>query len=413
MASITFQQGSTRHRLWSYGWWAAFVLFVILVAFAYVDVGSLTIGENSYSLSVTRLSKAVAFMVAILGLQVVVGFTGQLALGQSFFFGTGAYITAWLVQDHDWPFLATLAVVVPFCFAIGMLLGLPALRVKGLYLALVTLGLAAVFPAIVQLQQLSDYTNGAGGKLIDKDLEAPSWIPFEPIAEILQALPVVGGFFGEEGLTGREVDRLWVFTFIVLIATVCFIMVRNMVNSRPGRAIRAIRDNETGAAVSGINLPLYKTLSFGVASALGGVGGMLYVTELGIASPLDFTQILAINFIVGLVVGGVGTLPGAVLGGFIIAFIPEWSSSTESVGFLPERWLQGPTGSLFLGVMLIVLTFVLPGGIAQATRRIKARYIQTIPKPPTLVAAAAVAVPEPAVEEDETEAASEEPVQAG
>ncbi|MEM9615641.1 MAG: branched-chain amino acid ABC transporter permease [Actinomycetota bacterium] len=417
MAAITLQEGSTRHRIWTYGGWAAFVLFIILVAFAYVDVGSIEIGDNSYSLSVTRLSKAIAFMVAILGLQVVVGYTGQLALGQSFFFGTGAYITAWLVQDHNWPFLATLVVVVPFCFLLGMLLGLPALRVKGLYLALVTLALAAVFPAIVQLEQLSEYTNGAGGKLIDNDLEAPSWIPFEPFAEFLQALPVVGGFFGEEGLTGREIDRLWVFTFITLVAAACFALVSNMLRSRPGRAIRAIRDNETGAAVSGVNLPLYKTLSFGVASALGGVGGMLYVTELGIASPLDFTQILAINFIVGLVVGGVGTLSGAVVGGFLIAFIPEWSSSTESVGGIPERWLQGPTGSLFLGIMLIILTFVLPGGIAQAFRRIKARYIRTIPRPPTRPGAVAKEQPvpeeEPVQEEEEVAPAGEEPVQAG
>ena len=144
------------------------------------------------------------------------------------------------------------------------------------------------------------------------------------MANILQGIPFFGQYFGEDGLSGRETDRLWVFTFLVLIAFACFWVVGNVVKSRPGRALRAIRDNETGAAVSGINLALYKTLGFGLASALGGVGGMLYVTELGIAAPLDFTQILAINLIVGLVVGGVGTLSGAVIGGFVIAFVPEW-----------------------------------------------------------------------------------------
>lgn len=196
--------GSREHKLYRRGAWAAFVLLVIVVGFAYIDVGSLSIGENTYNLSVTRLTKAVSFMVAILGLQVIVGFTGQVALGQSFFFGTGAYVAAWLVADQDWPILLTFVVVVPVCFIIGMILGLPAVRIKGLYLALVTLGMAQVFPSIINLEQLRPYTNGAGGKLLESDLEAPGWIPFDGIAGFLQSLPAVGGFFGDGDLSSRE-----------------------------------------------------------------------------------------------------------------------------------------------------------------------------------------------------------------
>tara|TARA_B100001029_G_scaffold134159_1_gene113048 strand:+ start:112 stop:573 length:462 start_codon:yes stop_codon:yes gene_type:complete len=136
--------------------------------------------------------------------------------------------------------------------------------------------------------------------------------------------------------------------------------------------MRAIRDNETSAAVSGVNLALTKTLSFGVASALGGVGGAIYVAEIGIASPDDFSSLVAIYLIVGLVVGGVGTLPGAVIGGLIYALVPDWASSTQSISFVPERWLQGPTGSLILGILLIVLTLFLPGGIVMGWRKLKA-----------------------------------------
>ena len=131
-----------------------------------------------------------------------------------------------------------------------------------------------------------------------------------------------------------------------------------------------------------MNLAYNKTMAFGVASALGGVAGTVYVMELQIASPDDFTQLLAINFIVGLVVGGVGTLPGAVVGGLIITLVPDWSSSTQSVGFLPERWLQGPTGTFILGILLILLTFFLPGGIVSAGRRLKARFVQVVPMLP-------------------------------
>ena len=140
--------------------------------------------------------------------------------------------------------------------------------------------------------------------------------------------------------------------------------------------MRAIRDNETSAAVSGINLAITKTISFGIASALGGIGGVIYVAEVGIASPDDFSSLVAIYLIVGLVVGGVGTLEGAVIGGLIYALVPDWASSTQSIAFVPERWLQGPTGSLILGIMLILLTLFMPGGIATALKKIKSKYIR-------------------------------------
>ncbi len=383
MVTRLIQAGTSQHRTWKLLTWGLFIVGVILFAFAFVDTGAIEIGGNKYNLSMIRVNKAVAFAIAILGLQVVIGYTGQIALGQSFFVGSGAYITAWLVADHQWPYLLTLVVVVPFCFVIGMLLGLPALRIKGLYLALVTLGMAAVFPALVKLNAISDYTGGSGGKSTSgSKIEAPGWLPLDPIANALQKLPLVGGFFGEGDLSSREADRMWTFILFVIVAAVCFWMVANLIKSRPGRAMRAIRDNETGAAVSGVDLAMTKTLAFGLASMLGGVAGTIYVMEVGIASPDDFTQLLAINLVVGLVVGGVGTLSGAVIGGLVVVLIPDWASSTESVAFVPERWLQGPTGSLILGALLIILTFFMPGGIVNWFRRQRARFVQVVPTAP-------------------------------
>ncbi|TDT18523.1 branched-chain amino acid transport system permease protein [Ilumatobacter fluminis] len=385
MATKYILAGTSQHKIWKYGTWGLFILLVILVAFAYVDTGFIEIGGNKYNISMIRLSKAVAFAVAILGLQCVVGFTGQVALGQSFFVGSGAYLTAWLVADHQWPYLLTLVVVIPACFLIGMILGLPALRIKGLYLALVTLGMAAVFPSIVKLDSLSDKTGGSGGKsTAESKLEAPDWAAsiFDGIAGALQQIPFFGQYFGEGDLSSREADRMWKFLIFSIVAAICFWLVNNLVKSRPGRAMRAIRDNETGAAVSGVDLAMTKTLAFGVSSALGGVAGTLYVMEVGIASPDDFTQLLAINLIVGLVVGGVGTLSGAVVGGLVVVLIPDWAASTESAAFVPQRWLQGPTGGFLLGLMLIILTFVLPGGIVAGFRKLRARFVQVVPRPP-------------------------------
>ncbi len=381
-AKFIWAANSSQARTYKIVGWALFLLGLVLFAFAYADTGQITLFDNSYAMSLPRASKAISFMIAILGLQVVVGYTGQLALGQSFFFGTGAYIGAYMVSDHNWPWLLSLVVVVPACFILGCLFGLPALRIKGLYLALVTLGLAATFPAVVQLDSLDEYTGGAAGKTVDSDLVPPSWLPLDGLASIFQKIPFFGQYFGEGDLSEREAERIWKFFLFAVLLAVCIWLVSNLIKSRPGRALRAIRDNETSAAVTGINLSKDKTLSFGLASALGGVGGVVYVAELGIASPLDFTQLLAINFIVGLVVGGVGTLSGAVVGGIVIAFVPDWSASTEEFPGIPERWLQGPTGVLILGVLLIILTFILPGGIVAGVRRLRARVLQIVPVPP-------------------------------
>jgi len=383
-ARFQLTQGTSRYRTYKWVAWGLWILVLVLFAFAYADTASIEILGNKYNLGLPRTSKALTFAIAVLGLQVIVGYTGQLALGQSFFFGTGAYLSAWLVADHDWSWIVSLLVVVPVCFLLGMLFGLPALRIRGLYLALVTLGLAATFPAIVQLDALDEYTGGAAGKTVDSDLVAPGW--FESLANgiagVLQSLPLLGQYFGEGDPSSKEVDRIYRFALIVILIFVLIWLVSNLLKSRTGRSIRAIRDNETSAAVSGVDLTMAKTLSFGLASAIGGIGGMVYVAELGIASPGDFTQLLSILFIVGLVTGGVGTLSGAVVGGLVIAFVPEWASSTEEFPGIPERWLQGPTGSFILGVLLIVLMFFMPGGIIAGVRKIRARFLVVTPAAP-------------------------------
>ena len=384
MAPRQIIAGSAAHRNYKLLGWGIGILALVLIGMAYNDVGQITIAGNDYNLSLIRLNKAIAFIVAILGLQLIVGYTGQIALGQSFFFGLGAYATAYLVQDHNWSYLSTLVVVVPLCFLVGMILGLPALRIEGLYLALVTLAMAAIFPSLIRLDQVFDITNGSNGKIVDSDLHAPDWLPLDALAGGLQAIPIIGDYFGDGDLSQREADRVWKYILFIIVAGIAAWMVSNLINSRPGRAMRAIRDNEASASVSGVNLAYTKTMAFGLGSALGGVGGTIYVMELGIASPDDFTQLLAINLIVGLVIGGVGTISGAVVGGLIITLVPDWASSTKSVGILPDRWVQGPTGTLILGAMLILLTFFLPGGIIAGLRKLRARFVTVIPQPPAV-----------------------------
>lgn len=380
MSPRAITEGSTSHNVYRYLPWTIFVLVVIAAPFWAVHTPALSISDTTFTFSLGNLNHAVAYMVGVLGLGLLVGYNGQISLGNSFFMGIGGYLTATLVTDNGWPFLATLVVVLPVCFLVGMLVGLPALRIKGLYLALTTLGLAAVFPSIVRMEQLRDRTGGANGKRITSDLDAPSWVPLDGFSEFLAGIPGLGGWLFDDGrIGGRDADAVWVYLLLAVLAAAAFWVARNLVYSRPGRSIIAIRDNETGAAINGVNVPMTKTLTFGVSAALGGLSGTMYAMAIGFVAPDVFGINLAIFLIVGLVVGGVGTLSGAVIGGLVIVFVPVWASQVESVPAIPERFLRGPTGTFFLGVLLIVLTFFLPGGIVYGMRKLRARMVRIVP----------------------------------
>ena len=161
---------------------------------------------------ILNFANVAAYSVAILGLMIIIGYSGQVSIGQSFFFGLGAYVTAWLGVDHGWNFLLTLPVSAALGFAIGFLVGIPALRIRGLYLALVTLALAAVFPVLAKLQALESITGGANGKPADAIVwKTPDWTPgnlVEPGA-------------GSSSCSARS-------------GAVMFLLASNMMKSRPG-----------------------------------------------------------------------------------------------------------------------------------------------------------------------------------
>ncbi len=378
--SSVMQAGGARHRRWQVAGWVLFAAFVVLVPFLIADTYSPTILGNRYTFGLGNLSQAIGLMVAILGLNIVSGYSGQLSLGHSFFVGSGAYLTAVLVNEFHWSYVSTLGVVVPGLFVFGVLFGIPALRIQGLYLGLLTFAVAAVFPSIVRLDDVAERTGGSNGLLIDSDLTPPTWAPLNQTTEWLHSLPLVGARV-PDGLTGRQEEAVYKYFLLAIVALVCFWLVRNILAGRVGRAVIAIRDNPLGAVASGVNLAAYKTLSFGISAAVGGVAGTMLAMHSGFVGPDEFGFQMAILLIVGLIVGGAGTLHGAVVGGIAIQFVPVWSSQTQTVPGTDVA-LEGPYGSAILGALLIAITFALPGGAAQGFRQIKRRLLPVAPRTP-------------------------------
>jgi branched-chain amino acid transport system permease protein len=310
-----------------------------------VAVGALLLYLPQYfpAFQVNRFNIVLTFAIAALGLNLLTGFNGQISIGHGAFFGVGAYTTVILVSDHGWPHFATVAAAAAIAFVLGVLIGLPALRIEGLYLALVTLALATVFPQVIQ--RFSDITGGSQGKRIPRtdDFRAPDW-------------------------TGLADDQ-WKYYVLLAFAVAAYVLVRNLIRSRAGRAIIAIRDNDTAAETLGVNVSAYKVLVFGISAMLAGVAGALSAFNNPFVSAEQYNINLSITLLVAVVVGGAATISGPAIGAILVVFLPVW---LEDFGAPPEL------SPVVFGGSLIALMIVAPGGTLGLTRQLTAWVRQRV-----------------------------------
>lgn len=297
----------------------------------------------------TQLTRVAIYAIAIAGLNVATGYTGLLSVGHSAFFGLGAYTTGILVVDHGWTAEATLPIALVVCFVAGLIVGLPALRIRGLYLAIATLAFGVAFPELVA--RFPNLTGGSAGLTIHSYLLIPpTW---------------TGYTLGQKGH--------WLYWLSIGVLVLVMVVVHNVVRSRYGLAMMASRDNEIAAASCGVSLAAVKTLSFGLSGALTGVGGSLFAMYLGSLLANDsFTLLNAIALLTGLVIGGEGTRFGPILGGLAVVYIPYY---TSSIG-------QGESAAVLFGAALIVIVFIAPEGLTGAAMRMVRKVFLVIPHTP-------------------------------
>ncbi|MGM4932103.1 branched-chain amino acid ABC transporter permease [Tardiphaga sp. 42S5] len=272
------------------------------------------------------------YAIAVLALNILTGASGQFSLGQSAFYALGAYTSAILMEHAGVNYALTLPVAGLVCFIAGFLFGLPALRLSGIYLALATFALAVAMPQLLKLGVFEHWTGGVQGLVVTKP-DAP---------EILASL-------------GLKVSQdMWLYFFTLAVTILIYILSVNLLKSRSGRAMMAIRDNEIAASAMGVDVSLYKTLAFGVSAGITGVAGGLGAIAVQFVAPDGYTIQLAIALFLGMVVGGVGWLPGSLAGAAFIVFVPN----------IAEHVSKGLSGAVF-GVILIIIIFLLPNGARQ------------------------------------------------
>jgi branched-chain amino acid transport system permease protein len=272
-----------------------------------------------------QATMVMCYAIALVGLNLLTGYNGQISLGHGAFYAIGAYTVAILTTFAEWAYWIAVPSAGVVCLAAGYAFGRPALKLQGLYLALATFALSIVAPQLLRHKSLERWTGGVGGLVLTKP-EAPFGLPL-------------------------NADQ-WLYLFTLAAATAMFVLAHNLVHRGTGRALRAVRDHALAAEAMGVDIRHTKSIAFGVSAAYAGVGGGLSALAVQFVSPDSFTMFLSISLLVGIVVGGVGTLWGGLFGAVFIMFVPD----------LAEKISKDAAWAIY-GVVLLLCVFVMPGGV--------------------------------------------------
>lgn len=293
---------------------------------------------------VFQFNLVLVYAVAILGLNILTGFNGQISLGHGAFYAFGAYTAAIMMDKMGVPYWATLPAAFVLCFIFGFLVGFPALRLAGHYLALATFALALAVPQLLKYKKTEGMTGGVQGIVLTKP-EPPFSFRFldQPFSS----------------------DR-WLYFFTLAVSALMFLLVWNLLRGRVGRALIAVRDHPIAATAMGINLPVFKSMTFGVSAGVTGLAGALGAIVVAFVSPDSFTVNLSIFLLVGVVVGGLASIPGAIFGGIFIQFVPN----------IADEISKSAPAAIY-GLVLIGFMYLLPmgvmGGIYKLWFRLRAK----------------------------------------
>ena len=283
-------------------------------------------------IALRRTASLIVLTLAVLGVVVATGYAGLITLGHGAFVGVGAFAMGAFLDLVGLPFVPALVATFVLSWVVGWLFGLPALRVKGIYLALLTLGLGVIFPSLAK--RFPSITGGVSGRPLETTLEAPEWL-------------------------GSDHTITYRYFFCLIVCGLGFWITRNVLEGRMGRAIQAVRDDETSAATFGVNLVRTKTGAFALSAALAGTAGALQAVLFPFVSHEQYDVFLSFRLYAAAVIGGAAYLIGAVYGVIALIVVP---AINNLLGLFDND-------VFVFGVGLILLTFISPDGIAGWLRR--------------------------------------------
>lgn len=321
----------------------------------------LTTAVSSYDN--TELAEIAVYAIAIAGLSLLTGVSGQISLGHGAFMAVGAYAAGLMMEHFQLPLIVPVLVAVGAAAVAGTLIGLPATRLRGPYLAGVTLAVAFAVQDLPS--KFSSFFNGDQGVIVNP--------PTPP---------------------GSVPPARWLAWISLAAALVAMILLANLLHSRFGRAFKAVRDDEIAASASGLHAVRLRILAFTISAATAGLAGAFFALWAGIVSPDSFSLFLSIQLLAGMVIGGSGTLVGAWWGALALVYVPQWTQSLSTHFSLPSGVSANLQNAVF-GLLIIVVMMLAPSGIQGLLKRAAERLIDTVrrrpavPGPPSLAGAGA------------------------
>jgi len=309
-------------------------LGVVVAAIAIALVLPFVLG----SYHVFQMTLVLVYAIALLGLNMLTGFNGQISLGHGAFYAIGAYTAAILMDKAGLPYWATIPVAGAVCGVFGFLFGLPALRLEGLYLALATFALGVAMPQILKHKSIEHWTGGVQGIVILKP-DPPAGLPLS--------------------------QDQWLYLFTLAWVIVAFFIGWNLLRGRIGRAMIAIRDQPIAAKAMGVDTAMVKSLTFGVSALYTGVAGALGAIAIQFVAPDSFNIFLSITLLTGVVIGGLASISGAFFGALFIQFVPN----------IADKLSKAAPWAIY-GVILIAFMYLMPAGVAGFLRLARARWIR-------------------------------------
>jgi branched-chain amino acid transport system permease protein len=324
--TLRAEQSLPRNRkmLWFQGAFllAAFVLPLLIVPY-----------------QVFQWTLIVSYSIALLGLNLLMGYSGQISLGAGAFYAIGAYVTGILIDHYAVPYIWTIPAAAGIGMLFGFLFGLPTVKLENLYLALATFGLAVAVPQLLKYKAIEEWTGGVQGLSISKP-EVPFGLPIS--------------------------QDQWLYYLSLAVALLMFWLAHNLLRGRIGRAIIAVRDHPVAATAMGVNVVVLKALTFGLSAMYLAVAGALSTITVQYVSPDSFAMFLSIILLVGVVIGGLATHSGALFGAILIGFLPNFA----------EQVSKSASGAVY-GLLLIVFVFVMPTGIAGGLKWLLSRLFKS------------------------------------
>jgi branched-chain amino acid transport system permease protein len=284
---------------------------------------------------VFQLTMVLSYAVALIGLNLLTGYNGQISLGHGAFYAIGAYTAAILGDRFGLPCYLTVPCAGLICLGVGFLFGLPALRLDGLYLALATFALGVALPQLLKYKGIESWTGGVQGLAVMKP-DAPFGLPLS--------------------------SDQWLYFVSLAVLLASLWAARNLVESHTGRVLIAIRDNPLAASAMGVDTALYKSVTFGISAMFTGIAGALAALAVQFVAPDSFSSLLSISLLVGIVLGGLASISGAIYGALFIQFVPN----------LADQISKAAPWALY-GATLIAAVYLLPNGIAGLVRQLGMR----------------------------------------